>query len=278
MNDPQRAWDQVPDLEYAKDDKDVPLDVSGQGMSEAAANFNFDPPATAIVVPFQRLPTTPVGAIDKATVARSDQALKRTIDLVGATLLLLVFALPMAVFALALSFGGPVLFTQTRVGRGRVRFTCLKFRTMHVDAEERLASVLANDERARAEWQVHQKLTNDPRVTRIGSLLRRSSLDELPQLFNVLRGQMSLVGPRPIVAPELKGYPADRRYFDSPAFDAYATCLPGLTGLWQVVGRHRAAHADRVALDGIYARERTTAMDLKILWRTIGVVLSGSGR
>lgn len=277
MNDPVRVRDE-PDFDFPSIGTDDSTEPRSRGLEEAAAIFDFRPPANSIAVPLRKTVASVGSPALPFRPTMPGRRIKRAMDLIGALLLLAVFAVPMALIALVLSAGGPVFFTQSRVGRGRSRFDCLKFRTMHVDAQARLAAVLASDDSARAEWQVHQKLSDDPRVTRIGRWLRQSSLDELPQLFNILRGEMSLVGPRPIVAPEIDGYPSDLRYFNSPAFEAYARCLPGLTGLWQVVGRHRAAHADRVALDDVYARERTVAMDLKILWRTVGVVLSGSGR
>ena len=179
--------------------------------------------------------------------------------------------------ALALETG-PVLHRQKRVGRHRSRFTCLKFRTMRPDAEDRLNLLLACNDAARAEWQAHQKLHDDPRVTPLGRVLRETSMDELPQLINVLRGEMSLVGPRPIVAPEIAGYDADRAYFSSAAFEDYATCLPGITGLWQVSGRHKTIYLDRVRLDRQYVRTWSLWLDLKIIWKTVGVVLQRSGR
>ncbi|WP_304481862.1 sugar transferase [Oceanicella sp. SM1341] len=195
--------------------------------------------------------------------------LKRGMDIAGA-LAGLVLAAPLmlaAVLALALA-GGPVFYVQSRVGRAGRRFGCLKFRTMQVDAAGRLAALLAADPAARAEWARHQKLAHDPRVTRIGRVLRRFGLDELPQLVNVLRGEMSLVGPRPVIAPEEPGYPADRAYAAAPGFAAYQACRPGLSGLWQVSGGSALPYSERMRLDARYRREAGFWLDLAILWAT----------
>ena len=149
---------------------------------------------------------------------------------------------------------------------------------MRVDAEDRLSMLLDCNADAAAEWARHQKLADDPRVTRLGRVLRASSLDELPQLINILRGEMSLVGPRPIVAPEVPGYAADHGYYHSPALADYVACVPGLTGLWQVSGRHQTTHAERVLLDQAYARRWSLWLDLKILFKTVRVVALGEGR
>ena len=203
---------------------------------------------------------------------------KRILD-IALALTLLVFTGPvLAIAALALALQGPVFFTQLRVGRGDTRFRCFKLRTMYVDAEARLAACLAADPDARRDWDRHQKLKSDPRITRLGRLLRRCSLDEVPQVFNVLRGEMSFVGPRPIIAPEIAGYGADAEYHRSAAFADYARCRPGITGLWQVSGRHRTTPAERRRLDRIYAQSRSLWLDAYILTLTVGVVLSLSGR
>lgn len=206
------------------------------------------------------------------------RALKRLFDisLAGAGALLL--SPLMAAIAVALMFeGGPVFFTQIRVGRDRRRFECLKFRSMWAGAEARLDALLARDPAAHAEWQRHQKLSRDPRITPVGRFLRTTSLDELPQIFNVLRGDMSLVGPRPIVAPEVPGYASDHAYYASPEFRHYARCVPGITGLWQVSGRHCTTHDERVRLDRWYARNRSIWLDLAILLKTFRAVVGRSG-
>jgi len=195
----------------------------------------------------------------------------RALDAIGAILLLILFAPLMALVALGvfISDPGPVLFRQKRMGRDGELFNCLKFRTMTVDAEARLANLLANDAAARAEWDRDQKLKNDPRIVGIGQFLRKSSLDELPQLFNVLRGEMSLVGPRPIVPDEVCRY---GRYFEH-----YCSVRPGITGLWQISGRNDVDYRRRVAFDVIYARKATLSGNVKILLLTVPSVLASRG-
>jgi exopolysaccharide production protein ExoY len=184
----------------------------------------------------------------------------------------LVFALPIMLavgFAVFIQDGGPVLFAHRRIGRDGRSFRCLKFRSMATDAEARLADLLARDPQARAEWEKDHKLRNDPRVTKLGEFLRKSSLDELPQLFNVLRGEMSLVGPRPIVEAEIAKY--GRR------FRQYCAVKPGITGLWQVSGRNDTTYRTRVALDCLYAERRSLLLDAKVLAATVPAVLMRRG-
>jgi len=191
---------------------------------------------------------------------------------VTVALLALVFLAPVMLavgLAVFLQDGGPVVFAHRRIGRGGRYFHCLKFRSMAVDAEQRLAEILANDPSDRAEWEEHHKLRSDPRVTRLGAFLRRTSLDELPQLFNVLRGDMSLVGPRPIVDAEVAKY--GRR------FASYCAVKPGITGLWQVSGRTDTSYRARVAMDCIYARRRGLLMDAMIILATAPAVLLRRG-
>lgn len=208
----------------------------------------------------------------------TSQVLKRWVDVVATSVAIILLAPLFAMIAgwLALERGS-IFFAQTRVGRDGRRFKCYKFRTMRVDAEDRLQILLDCDPVARAEWSKCQKLSRDPRVTVFGQILRQSSLDELPQLFNILRGDMSLVGPRPIVAPEVPGYAADRTYYESESFRHYERCKPGLTGLWQVAGRHRTSHLERIRLDRWYARHHSMWLDLLILAKTVRVVLLRSG-
>jgi exopolysaccharide production protein ExoY len=180
----------------------------------------------------------------------------------------LIFLLPLLLTiagAVVIQDGGPILFSQRRIGQGGRRFSCYKFRTMATDAEARLADVLASDPAAAQEWANDYKLRVDPRVTRTGLFLRRSSLDELPQLLNVARGDMNLVGPRPIVDAEIPRY--------GRAFKHYTAVKPGLTGLWQVSGRNDVSYRRRVAMDGLYARRRSPALDIWILVRTIPAAL-----
>ena len=189
-----------------------------------------------------------------------------------AALCLIILASPVLLLVAGLiwhSDGAPVMFGHYRVGAGGRMFRCLKFRTMRRDADKILSELLETDFVARAEWQSERKLTDDPRVTRIGKLLRRTSLDELPQLFNVLRGEMNLVGPRPVTAPELRQYGAARWH--------YLSVRPGITGMWQVSGRNNTSYVERVALDRDYVENRSLRLDVSILMRTVVVVVSREG-
>jgi Undecaprenyl-phosphate galactose phosphotransferase WbaP len=198
------------------------------------------------------------------------RAIKTGFDFAVAILaLLLLSPLLFAIAAYVKADGGPTFYAQTRVGRGGRPFRCLKFRTMMVGAEDRLLDLLAADPAAAAEWEATQKLTADPRVTGIGGLLRKTSLDELPQLLNVLKGEMSLVGPRPIVEAE------QERYADDIA--SYRAVRPGVTGLWQVSGRSEISYARRVQLDVWYVNHWSLLQDFSILLRTIPAVLSRRG-
>lgn len=165
--------------------------------------------------------------------------------------------------------GGPAFYGHPRVGRDGRRFHCLKFRTMVTDSDAVLRDLLARDPAARAEWDRDFKLKNDVRITRVGQFLRRTSLDELPQLWNVLRGEMSLVGPRPVVEKELERYGPEVRY--------YLMAKPGITGLWQVSGRSDVDYAKRVSLDVSYVKQWSPMLDCGILLRTVGVVMRREG-
>ncbi len=165
--------------------------------------------------------------------------------------------------------GAPVLFAHWRVGQNGRLFRCLKFRSMVRRADLVLAEVLERDSAAQEEWARDRKLRNDPRVLRIGHFLRHSSLDELPQLFNVLRGEMHLVGPRPVVVQEIPRYGEHKRH--------YFAVKPGMTGLWQVSGRNNLTYAQRVALDARYVETRSLLMDLRILARTVNVLITRDG-
>ena len=164
---------------------------------------------------------------------------------------------------------GPVIFKHTRIGKNGKPFPCYKFRSMCVDAKEKLAELLEDDTEARAEWERDFKLKNDPRITKSGAFLRKTSLDELPQIFNVLRGEMSLVGPRPIIQEELE------RYGEHAA--DYLMVKPGITGMWQVSGRSDIDYAERVSLDSWYVRNWSVWLDIMLLWRTFDVVLRRKG-
>jgi Undecaprenyl-phosphate galactose phosphotransferase WbaP len=196
---------------------------------------------------------------------------KRALDILGAGVGLVLLAPFFLIVALMVrADGGPAFFAHQRVGRGGKLFGCLKFRSMVVDSQARLESLLANDPTARAEWEATRKLKNDPRITRIGRFLRSTSLDELPQLINVLRGEMSLVGPRPVQEAEI-----DRYYGASAAH--YMAVRPGITGLWQVSGRSETSYESRVALDVSYVSRPSLLADLSILLRTPIAVLSRRG-
>ena len=160
---------------------------------------------------------------------------------------------------------GPVFFVQKRIGRRFQRFGCIKFRTMELDADRRLQALLDSCPQMRAEFEKDHKLRRDPRITPIGQFLRLTSLDELHQLWNILRGEMSVVGPRPIVEQEISRY--------GPAMEQVLSVRPGLTGLWQVSGRNNVSYQRRVLLDLTYVNRRSLGLDLRILWRTISVVL-----
>jgi lipopolysaccharide/colanic/teichoic acid biosynthesis glycosyltransferase len=196
---------------------------------------------------------------------------KRVLDvIVAAAMLLALLPLILVLAALVAGRGGAPFFAHRRVGRGGRMFDCYKIRTMVTDAEARLPSILASNPAAAAEWQRDCKLANDPRVTPIGRILRRTSLDELPQLWNVLRGDMSLVGPRPVTAAELDRYGPER--------DVYLALRPGLTGPWQVAGRNDATYEERVDLDAAYAVSLCLPNDLRIIARTAEAMLHATGR
>jgi exopolysaccharide production protein ExoY len=189
----------------------------------------------------------------------------------AALVLLLLFSPLMGIVAFLIwrRDGAPVLFAHYRVGLNGKLFRCMKFRTMLRNSEQVLSELLQADPAARAEWERDQKLSNDPRITPVGHFLRRSSLDELPQLFNVLRGEMSLVGPRPITVAELTRYGRVRWH--------YLSVRPGITGLWQVSGRNNTTYDERVALDQHYVEKRSMLLDVGILLKTVRVVVGRDG-
>ena len=196
---------------------------------------------------------------------------KRVLDVLLAAVSALL-ALPLGLLialAIKLESRGPVFFSHQRIGKGQTPFRLWKFRTMAVNGDDILRQHLEENPERILEWRQARKLRGDPRVTRVGAILRRTSLDELPQLWNVLRGEMSLVGPRPIVEDEISKYGA--------AFAFYCRALPGITGLWQVSGRNELSYGQRVALDLRYIRAWSFALDLAILCKTIGAVVSGRG-
>jgi exopolysaccharide production protein ExoY len=220
-------------------------------LSDVQTDFNFV--STLLCV-------SPVGLTSKRIV---DIVIALSGIILLAPLLIICFALIWA------SSRGPALFRHRRVGFNGKPFDCLKFRTMAADAPERLRKFLEVDPAAAAEWAKYQKLRTDPRVTRIGAVLRKSSLDELPQLFNVLMGDMSIVGPRPVTEDELWRYGASVK--------AYTACRPGITGLWQVTGRNDTSYEQRISCDAYYARMWSLALDSKIMIVTIASVLFTEG-
>lgn len=196
---------------------------------------------------------------------------QRVLDVILSLGALVFFAPLMLAVAVAIKLqdGGPIFFGHSRIGLDGQTFKCWKFRSMVVDAEARLNALLARDPIARQEWDADHKLRTDPRVTGLGRFLRVSSLDELPQLFNILIGEMSVVGPRPIVAAEIAKY--------GRWFPRYAAVKPGLTGLWQVSGRNDVSYRERVALDILYVRRESLALYVGIILKTIPAVLRRSG-
>jgi Undecaprenyl-phosphate galactose phosphotransferase WbaP len=202
---------------------------------------------------------------------RSSQIAKRSLDLaltvIGGVLILPLIAAIAA--AIRLSSRGPVFYGQQRIGRGHNRFMAWKFRTMVDNADRLLGEHLEKNPQLREEWANTHKLKQDPRVTKIGRILRRTSLDELPQIWNVLTGEMSLVGPRPVVSAEVDKY--------GESFEFYRAVRPGITGLWQVSGRSDTSYGERVSLDVRYVRHWSVWLDIYLLVRTFSVVLRGSG-
>ena len=193
---------------------------------------------------------------------------KRVLDML-VVIAAVPFVLPLvALLALVVaSDGGKPFYAQTRIGRGGQTYKIWKLRTMGADAAEALQRHLAECPAARIEWETTQKLKDDPRITRIGRVLRKCSLDELPQLLNVFRGDMSLVGPRPMMAEQQEMYPGT----------AYYAMRPGISGYWQISERNETDFADRARYDNRYYADVSLATDLQILWRTVGVVLRGTG-
>ncbi len=202
---------------------------------------------------------------------RGHYAVKRALEL----FVVVAFSIPVLLLTailtmlLKLESRGPIIYRQERIGQGGHRFHTWKFRTMVDDAEAVLRRDLEQHSELREEWERHHKLRSDPRITRVGKFLRKTSLDELPQLWNVLKGEMSLVGPRPIVEEETARYGDHLR--------EYLQVRPGLTGLWQVSGRNDTSYEERVALDVYYVRKWSVWLDVRIMAQTVGVVLRGKG-
>ena len=196
---------------------------------------------------------------------------KRMMDLVGSFVALVSLSPVFLLLYLAVrSDGGPAFYGHTRVGRGEVLFTCWKFRSMHLDSDEVLYDYLEGNPEAKLAWEREYKLIDDPRITRLGAFIRKYSLDELPQVFNVVRGDMSLVGPRPVLREELDTFYGESSYY-------YTSVRPGITGLWQVSGRSDVGYRKRIDLDVRYVRTWSILQDLVILFRTIPAVIRGRG-
>ena len=184
------------------------------------------------------------------------------------SLLFLIFSLPFFIIIsllIKLSSRGPIFYSQERIGKNNIPFRCIKFRTMYPEAKDILENILMQDENLKKEFEQTHKLKNDPRITIIGKLLRKTSLDELPQFINVLKGEMSIVGPRPIVKDEKKKYGKNLK--------KVLSIKPGITGLWQVSGRNNLTYKKRVSLDLNYVSNYNLFMDIRILIRTFGVIL-----
>ena len=199
------------------------------------------------------------------------RTIKRALDLAGSAVLAVLFLPLMVIISLliVMESGFPVFYFQKRLGRNGQNFHMWKFRTMSQDSTAVLDHCLAASSELRNEWAKYQKLRNDPRITRVGRLLRRTSLDELPQLWNVFTGEMSLVGPRPYLAAQLARHHA--------AYSLYIKTTPGITGLWQVSGRNRTTLMERIEYDSYYVRNWSVWMDIYILAKTVGTVISGDG-
>ncbi len=212
-----------------------------------------------------------VGRLSRPVRERKIAVGKLVFDKLFALFALITLAPVMTVIALANLIGdrGPVFYKHKRIGQNGETFDCVKFRSMRVDSAEVLANLLATDPAARAEWDRDQKLANDPRIHPVGRFLRKTSLDELPQFWNVLKGDMSIVGPRPIIADEAKRYGV--HYAD------YCAVRPGITGAWQVGGRNHTSYDERVALDVDYVRNATLFDDFRIVLKTFVVVLTQEG-
>ena len=201
---------------------------------------------------------------------RSSRILKRIMDVLGSLgIIILLSPVLLYLYFSVKKDGGNAIYGHPRIGRNGKIFKCLKFRSMVVNSKEVLDELLRTDPEARAEWEKDFKLKNDPRITKIGAFIRKTSLDELPQLFNVLKGEMSLVGPRPIVADELE------RYQDGVEY--YLMAKPGMTGLWQVSGRNDVDYNTRVYFDSWYVKNWSLWNDIAILFKTVNVVLKKDG-
>ena len=200
------------------------------------------------------------------------KTIKRFLDIVF-SFLLIIFLIPLFLLIgiiIKINSKGPILYTQKRIGKNNITFYCYKFRTMHHESKYLLKEILIKNPHFKSEFEETRKIINDPRITKIGKFLRFSSFDELPQIFNVLKGDMSLIGPRPIVKSEIKKY--------GNAFKKVFSNKPGISGLWQVSGRNKLSYYKRVQLDIFYSENISFWLDIKIFIRTILVILFPNGK
>lgn len=202
--------------------------------------------------------------------------IKRTLDIIASLAALMVLAPVFLLIAIAIKLEskGPVFYKGIRLGLNKHRIVIYKFRTMCVDAEARLDHLLKTDKQAAKQWQTYQKLDHDPRITKVGDFLRKTSLDELPQFFCILKGDLSLVGPRTYIEKIVK-QDAFAKY--QGQFDNIFSVKPGLTCLWQISGRNSLTHQDRIFLDSLYSKQKSLRKDLAILFKTVPVVLGRGG-
>jgi exopolysaccharide production protein ExoY len=217
-----------------------------------------------------RFPLSP--DVEVARTNEINHVVKRAFDIaISSLLLVIIFPILLLLSIIVRLDGGPAFFRHSRIGINSRPFGCLKYRTMSVNAEQDLVSYLAANPHAAMEWAAQRKLMHDPRVTRLGAVLRATSLDELPQLLNVLRGEMSLIGPRPVVQEELE------HHYCSAGRTAYAATRPGITGLWQISGRSDTTYTERVRLDIAYVDTWSLRLDIMILLRTVPAVIARKG-
>ncbi len=211
-------------------------------------------------------------SVNNALQSSLNRFVKRSFDIVLAVALIpiLIPVISALIIAVKLTSPGPGLFSHERIGRDGNTFKVYKLRTMYKDAKERLADMIAGDPVVKAEWEANYKLKNDPRITPLGNFLRKSSLDELPQFFNVLKGDMSFVGPRPVLREELDKYYREKQVY-------YNMAMPGITGLWQVSGRSDTTYADRVEMDCWYVFNWSLWLDVVILFSTPFAVILRKG-
>ncbi|WP_350238155.1 undecaprenyl-phosphate galactose phosphotransferase WbaP [Pectobacterium colocasium] len=208
--------------------------------------------------------------VSNSLAKRTSRFIKRIFDIFGALAIVTILSpILISLLYLVSKDGGSAIYGHERVGRNGEKFKCLKFRSMVINSQEVLNELLENSPEARAEWEKDFKLKNDPRITKVGQFIRKTSLDELPQLFNVLKGEMSLVGPRPIIEDELDKYAGD--------VDYYLMAKPGMTGLWQVSGRNDVDYDTRVYFDSWYVKNWSLWNDIAILFKTVSVVLKRDG-